>query len=296
MRVDPYRNIPHHAVGIVSAPVGDGHSVFVLLDGAMGSQIGALPCDVATYGPRDAVRMHSPGLPTEGTRVLVAFPRNDHRNGVVIGSIAGPFNDASALTPSDPHSAFNAHWSGYWDVLNPSGQFASVTPDGSALLLGFSGIPQLTRHTVDSSQVRQRTPYTQDQRVAKAPPPIPVWYLHKSGTKFNIDTSGNVTVTAAQNQTITYQVSGGGSIVISGDGSITATSKSSQPITLQVSGGGEVVLNGDGSITVAAESGQNVNITGNHVNLAVASKKVALDGDPVVGGHVQSTATNVYAS
>ena len=261
------------SVGTVTSQDGDRYAVNVLLDGgAMGGQIGAVPCDVLTSGPRDALRINQTPLPTKGTRVLVAFPRGDHRNGVVVGSIANPQNDASAFSPGKENMHYQADWSGFWSIHDEAGHLAAVYPDGSHILVGYSGIPVTTRHTVDSSQKRQRTPFTQTQRVPNPPSgSFPFTYKQPTGASVKVDASGAISVVAA----------------------------AGQPLSLSVSGGGSVVLTSGGGVIITAANGQNIDLkvdSGAKVNLADASKKLVLDDDPTSGGHVHSTAVNVYGS
>ena len=261
-------------VGTVTSQVGDQYAVNVILDGGgMGGQIGAVPCDVITHGPRDALRINQHPLPTKGTRVLVAFPRGDSRNGVVVGSLGNTQNDASAFAPGIENIRYQADWSGYWEIHDEAGHHAGIYPDGSSWLVGYSGIPTVTRHTVTSGQVRQRTPFTQAQRVTTPPTgSFPFYYKQPTGAAVSINSSGAISVNSA-------------------DG---------QPLTFFVSGGASVTLTSGGGVNITAVNGHDINLivdSGAKVNLGHSpTKKVVLDNDPVSGGQVNSTAVNVYGS
>ena len=79
---------------------------------------------------------------------------------------------------------------------------AFVWPDGSSLTIGASGVPSLTRHTVDGDQNRVATPFTQAERVASAPGAFPFTYTQSTGTKIIVNSTGSVTVSGTSGQTI----------------------------------------------------------------------------------------------
>jgi hypothetical protein len=105
----------------------------------------------------------------------------------------------------------------------------SEFPDGSVLQIGPSA-PSLTRHTVDESQVRQVTPFPLAQRRTNAPAAsFPLTYTQAgTGASLMLSATGSWVVTAGQGQTLTLQVNGGASIVLT---DTTITLNASQSIT-----------------------------------------------------------------
>ena len=201
--------IPPLMTGTVTSQDGDRYRVNVMLDGPYSGQQPAQPVCVGTLGPRDAVRGHYPELPTPGTRGLIAFPRNDARNGIWLFSIEASENDSNAGKPGMTNHSYRAAWSGYWDYHGEDGTSAQQWPDGTSLIVGASGTvfaassgqtsgqinPILTRNVVNTQQQRVKSQFTFNERVNNKPSSsFPVQLNHVTGTQVIIDTSGNVTV------------------------------------------------------------------------------------------------------
>lgn len=158
-------------------------------------------------GSADALRVSQKALPTVGTWGLVAWPYNDLRNGIWLGSIYTQNN--TALLTSSTDVDYEAHPSGAWTLLDQNGNFTFSFPDGSALQVGSTGgAPALSRNVVNPDQTTTQVVYTNAQRVAATPATFPVEYTSASGTSFNIDTSGNVTVNLAVGATMNYTQGG----------------------------------------------------------------------------------------
>lgn len=216
-------SLPPLAIATVVSQDGDSYGVNVILDGTMAGQMPSLPVSVGTHGPRDALRGQWPGLPTKGTRGLVVFPRGDVRNGIWICAVAGPFNDSSAHVPGAENIHYEARYSGYWNWQDEQGQEATVWPDGTQMLIGPAAVPTVTRHTVNAQQVRQATPFGQNERVPAAPGAFPLTLNHPTGAQASLTVSGAWRLLAANGQTATVEANGA-TIVIQADGKITATS------------------------------------------------------------------------
>lgn len=234
------------AMATVVSQVGDQYGVNVVLDGgSLGGQMPFVPVDVATHGPRDALRIIEHPLPSKGTRGIVVFPRGDSRNGVWIGSVRNTQNDASSFSPSGTMQHYRADYSGYWSLHDEAGNHTSVYPDGSYILIGPSGVPTVTRHTLDTNQKRIRTPFTQAQRVQTAPSgSFPFTYKQPTGATVSVSVSGAISVTSAPNQTLTFAVSGGASITLKADGGVEIKSAAGKDIIIKPDGSGKVKLAG----------------------------------------------------
>ena len=188
----PLPTMPPFATGTVVGQAGDSYGVNVLLDGRLGGSGPTLPVDVGTHGPRDGLRVEQPPLPTKGTRGLIAFPHGDHRNGIWICSISGPLHDALTSRNGLENVSYQSHFSGFWRMLDEGGNLTIAWPDGSSLTVGVA--PQPTRHIVTAGQQRQTVPFTQGQRVASTPSPMPLVYNHASGLTLTISAGGAVTL------------------------------------------------------------------------------------------------------
>lgn len=237
--------LAHGMVGWVTSTDGDGYGVNVALEGSAFGGMPALPAQVGTPGPRDGVRGTFPPLPTRGTRVLVAFPRGDIRNATVVCSLPGALPDANALSSAIAHANYRAEWSGFWHWHDETGNTADVWPDGSAILVGFTGIPTLTRHSLDRNQVRIQTPYTQQQRVTAATSgtPFPWTWKHSTAATVTVDVSGAVAIAAAPGHDIVLSVAGA-TVTVAHGGTVTVSGTS-----LAIPGGllavtGQITVNG----------------------------------------------------
>ena len=196
----------------------DNEAVNVALLGPFGGQMPTLSCQVLTHGPRDGVVGRFPALPTQGTHGLVAFPSQDSRNGIWLGSISTQLTDASAHAPGNGAADYAAHYGGGWSWRGQDGTVAEVLPDGTTLQLG-PVLPTPTRHTVDGSQARQRTPYTAAQRRPQTPAPFPLSVTHPTGATATLSVSGAWSLVAASGQTVTLSANGS-TVVIDASGNL----------------------------------------------------------------------------
>ena len=202
--------IPPVVEAIVVSQDPDNYAVNVMVLGIGGGQMTSLPVKVLTHGPRDALRGDFPELPHPGQTGLVVFTRGDIRNGRWIGSTEPALNDANPYTPGVTGLHYRARYSGAWDWHGPDGTTAAVLADGTSFLAG-SALPSPTRHTVDGSQVRQATSFTQAQRVPSPPSPMPLTLRHASGTVLTMNADGSVSVAIA-GTTVTVDVSGNATV------------------------------------------------------------------------------------
>lgn len=221
--------IPSVCDAVVVAQTPDGYGVIVSLLGQSGGQSTFLPVQVLSHGPRDAVRGQFPELPTPGTPGVVAFTRGDIRNGKWLGSYSPSMPDASALAPGQGGTAYAAHYGGGWSWRGQDGSLVEHMPDGTVLAVGAS-VPVPTRHTVDAGQRRQRTPYTQSERVPQPPAPFTVSVVHPTGAEGVISPLGAWTVKSADGQPLTVE-SSGGTVVIDSAGNISLTTNGTVSLT-----------------------------------------------------------------
>jgi len=229
----------------VIAQDGDGYGLQVICDLPIGGQSPSSSVDVMTHGPRDALRISQPPLPTKGTRGLVCFPRGDVRSGIWLGSIKGPFNDAQASIPGSENIEYHAHFSGAYFLLDEKGHYSAVFPDGSAVLAGSGAVPVPVRHTLTSGSVRQATPFPLSERLASSGTTArPYAFLHATGAQFAVDVSGSVAVSGAPGQTVTLAVNGA-SVVINTGGDVTLTPMAGAKVNLGGVGGPKVARVGD---------------------------------------------------
>jgi hypothetical protein len=189
------------ALATVLGQDGDAYRVVVVLEGFAGGQGPTVPVTVLTHGPRDALRIKQPPLPTKGTRGLVLFPRGDPRNGVWIGAVDGPMNDASATQVGMENIDYESHFSGYWRMLDESGNLTVTWPDGSNVSVG-SPPAAATRHVVTAGQQRQQVSFAQADRVKSAPGAMPMVLRHASGAQVQVAANGDVSITSPHNVTI----------------------------------------------------------------------------------------------
>lgn len=170
---------------------GDGMTVSF---GSSG-QIPGYHVRVLHYGAADAVRVSQRPLPGVGTWGLVAFVNNDIRNGVWLGAYYPSQVDAVVGTQA-PFTDYEAHWSGFWRLLDMAGQFNVVFPDGTSLTVSESGeVPVPTRNVVGPDQKQVPQPFTQEQRVPSPPSPFQIVLRTAGGVTLTIQ-DGNVILDA----------------------------------------------------------------------------------------------------
>ena len=122
-------------------------AVFVLID-RLGAQGPTLPVQVLTPGPRDGTTIKAKdGLPTIGTRGLVAFPRRDARNGHWMGATAAGLISANSLVPGQEKCAsYAAHYAGGYSAMADDGTVVEGLPDGSVIQLGPTAVTPSEAH------------------------------------------------------------------------------------------------------------------------------------------------------
>lgn len=148
----------------------------------------------------DALRISQEPLPTIGTWGIVAFPNDDIRNGVWLCSYLPSFLDALHAPggATEPFIDYDAHWSGHWNLLDGEGNYAVQFVDGSFITVASgTTLPTIYRHTVNSSNERERVPFTRGERIPNPPAPRPMHIEHSSGTKITIAADGTVTIDLA---------------------------------------------------------------------------------------------------
>ena len=201
-----------HAIVLSVDPVA--RTLSVVLPSAQGISTVRAPY----YGPADGLRVRQGPLPRPGTTGLCAWPYGDSRNGVWICSLYSGQQDATQ--PGDPHADYDSHWSGYWHLLDQSGQAFTSYPDGSYVTLSDEpGLPAVTRHIVDQNQKRQAVPVAATDRLASPPSPRPYRFHHGSGTQVDIDASGNTSVAVQPGQTLRI-AAGGTTITVAASGAV----------------------------------------------------------------------------
>jgi hypothetical protein len=243
----------------------DNYAVYVSIQGKYGGAGPLLPCTVGTQGPRDATTGHYPMLPTPGTPGLIALTSGDVRNGVWLCSTRTQLTDASSHAPGLGGMAFSAHFDGGFSARMPDGSTNEVWPDGSVLQIGPTMLAP-TRHTLDGSQARQRTPYTASERCPAPPGAFPVALHHPSGASATLSASGAWSLATAAGQPMTLTGTSGAVAAVSAAGAWSITAAAGQPVTVSVPGGasitidaaGNVAITTPGQLTVTAAAAMNV--------------------------------------
>lgn len=189
-------------IGIVTAqdPQNDG----VVVSFKQSGQIAGASVKILHHGAADGVRISQRPLPGVGTWGLIAFPNGDLRNGIWLGSYYPSMVDAVASGPTDFFLDYEAHWSGWWRLLNDHGEMATVFPDGTALTVNATGdIPATYRHIVGADQKQERREFTQAERVPTIPTPFTVKLATASGVTVEISPTGAITITGPTTMVIT---------------------------------------------------------------------------------------------
>jgi len=175
----------------------ENHAVYVQFQ-QQGNEQPTLPARVLVIGPFDGRNIIQKPLPRRGTIGLVVAVNGDPRSLVWLGSIAANGQDAITSGPGNDFIEYSSHFSGFYSYMDESGNSAMQWPDGTLLTVGVSGAPALYWHSTGSGQ-RQRVPLTTAERVPIPPNPFPVEINHATGTKIQIDSSGNVNVSGVAN-------------------------------------------------------------------------------------------------
>lgn len=225
-------------------------------------------------GTCDGVRINQLPLPTPGTLGVVAALDNDARSLVWLGALPANANDAITVLNGQINVNYQSHWSGFYSLMDQVGNLTQEYPDGTQIQVGPT-VNTPTKHVVGTAGTRELVPVTQSDRVSVVPSPFPVSLTHATGTKINIDSSGNVTIQSANNVTVSGQTNilvECPTINISGSSSVTITSS-----TVTVSGNLEVT----GTITGGTNGTDSISLQ-NHVHSGVQTGS-GDTGPPVAG-------------
>lgn len=226
--------MPTISVGMVTAHAPAIHGVNVTMR-TSGQALG-WPVRIGLNNSADGLRISQRPLPGIGTWGLIAFPYGDERNAIWLCSIHPSSIDAITTNGDelDPFLDYEAHFSGYWSMLDGLGNYAAQWPDGSHLTIASGvGLPATFRHTVDAQQAQQRVAFTHAERVPSPPTPFTLQYVSAAGTSVQVDASGSVTVSGAAGATATLEFNGG-IIQLDAGGNINLTATGSVNITAPV--------------------------------------------------------------
>lgn len=188
-------NMPAIAKAIVVAhdPAGPGITAMLLGQG----NLPGFPVKLGFNGAADALRIDQDPLPGIGTWGVVAFPSGDQRNGVwlcsVLPSKMSAYNyNGQAI---DPFMRYHAHWSGFWSLMDGSGNTALQWPEGSWLSFSSGGtLPTVYRTVVQNNQAQQIA-YTMSDRVSGSPSPFQMsFHQGGSGLVATLSPSGSLLV------------------------------------------------------------------------------------------------------
>jgi hypothetical protein len=226
------RSLPAMCDATVVRQIPDQYRLLVSVD-VLGGQIFFLPVDVATHGPRDAVRGHWPPLPAIGTRGRVSFSRSDDRSGRWEGASTPSLIDSSTLAPGDGNHDYKAHYAGDWSWRGSDGVLAEAFADGGTLLLG-SAMPAPTRHVVGATGAREASVFTAAQRNPTPPAAMPLNIALANGFTLSVTAAGAATITVPAGQPLTLAVTGGASLTLAGT---TVSIVGALTVTGQVTGG-----------------------------------------------------------
>lgn len=221
---------PTLAHGVVLSADTDKHLVTVAVPSA---QIVGLRCRTLHHGYADGKRVSQRPLPKPGTGGLIAFPYGDSRNGVWLGSLY--LGDVDALHTGDADADYEAHWSGFWRLMQADGSDYRSYPDGTTISIAENPTPPaINRQEVDGTQTRVPVPY--GPRVGTAPAPRPIIVDHASGTVVSIAANGATSVALAQNQPLTMTF-GGATLTLTGNGAVTLDLGSGAIFNIAAGGG-----------------------------------------------------------
>lgn len=331
---------PLLGIGRVEGYDAESHSLFVRLP----SWQMPFPARLLINGPCDGVRINQQPLPIQGTWGLVAFPFGDYRNAIWLGAYVNGTSTSSfaqstdAINSSsaelDTQMQYQSHFSGFYELLDGSGNYYARFPEGTEVLVNSNNQPPTTyRHVVNASGARERVEYTNAYRVPN--PPSQPYYLavnHPSGASISISASGQTIITgplvgdnpgtSAQIQmniegdillqgsdssgNVSIEQGQGGTLTLGQAVSLPATASTiiidpSQNMTITCVGTFTIVANGttveidtSGAVTVTAAT--TVDITAAAINLGASGKAVARLGDQVTVGDSTGTITSASAT
>ena len=173
--------------------------VYVLMKSG---QIPGWPVKVLNQGPCDPLRVKQNPLPTPGTWGLVVFSGEDYRNGFWVGSYAAQGNTAFNST-ANPQDDYHSHYSGYWDLLDQSGNKSINFPDGTSINVSASGAsPTTYRQAINPQQKPESVEFTAAQRNPNPPTAFYITINHPSGASVTVTPAGEIIVDAASGQKV----------------------------------------------------------------------------------------------
>ncbi|MDE3023424.1 MAG: hypothetical protein KGI54_16510 [Pseudomonadota bacterium] len=165
-------------------------------------QIPGYPIRTLLNGPADALRVHQTPLPTPGSWGVVLFPAEDYRNGVWLGSYYAQNNTAFNST-ENPQDDYYSHYSGFWSLLDESGNQSLNFPDGTSINISSSGTsPATTRQVVNTDQTQSSVTFDASHRVSSTPSPFVVSIKHPTGASATINSDGSISLNAATSKKV----------------------------------------------------------------------------------------------
>lgn len=238
---------------IVIGQSPDGHELVCQFVSGAGPGISV---KVGTHGGNNAFVVQQEPLPTIGTWGIVGFTDGDTRAGVWKHAIPASMVDAYTTGPkSSPYDRYHSYWAGGWYYQQgDTGEATWYYPDGTNIVVNAAGAaPAMYRHTVDSTQTRQRTAITQTQR-RPAGPTAANWVKlnHVSGSTVSVDPSGNVAANVVSSAAWTAIV--GSAEILANQNEVSITVGTSTVLTtsstITLTAGGKTLSIGSGGITL----------------------------------------------
>lgn len=279
--------MPLITVGMVVGHDPDGGGVMIALKSS--GQIPGDPIKVLYNGPADALRIHQQPLPARNTFGIICFPYGDMRNGVWLGAFYPSNLDAITSTGSgqgtssavDAFIDYMAHFSGFWQLLDGSGNQATQWPDGSFLTMSAaSGLPQTYRHTVENNE-RVKIPYLLSDRIAAPVDPFTLQFKHISGTAVTINDAGTLSVSGVS----------GSEVIVNADGDMIINIKDGRTFKVNCNGA-DLEIDAGGNININADNGGEVNISEGGASATNALAKAAAVVS-AYNGHVHTIPTGL---
>lgn len=204
-------NMPAIARGMVVAHLPSGDGMMCILVGQM--NLPGFPVRIGHNGAADALRIDQDPMPGIGTWGIIAFPSGDERNGIWLCSVLPSKMSARNYngTAIDPFMKYQAHWSGFWSLMDGSGNTALQWPEGSWFSFSSGAtLPTVYRTVVQNNQAKQIA-YTMSDRVSGSPSPFQAaFHQAGSGLTATVDPSGSVVISGGTDVNSYFKVTYGG--------------------------------------------------------------------------------------